>query len=84
MLNMNVSELQLKDVVNVNDGRKLGYVGDLQVNARDGRIAALVIPRRTGWRQLWRQSEDEWVIPWNNIVKCGADVILVKLDDVIG
>ncbi len=33
-----ISEFQLKDVVNISDGRKLGNISDIEINLNTGRI----------------------------------------------
>lgn len=74
---MKISDFQSKDVINVVDGKKLGYVRDLELDVRTGRIEAIVVPcegRFMGW---WSRGDDA-VIPWQHIVKIGADVILIK------
>ncbi|PTX51951.1 YlmC/YmxH family sporulation protein [Melghirimyces profundicolus] len=74
-----ISELQDKDVVNVSDGRKLGQIYDLEIDLRLGKIKALVVPGESRVFGLFTGGK-EWVIPWNQIVRIGADVILVRLD----
>lgn len=75
-----ISEFQTKDVINIIDGKKLGTVHDLEIDLRQGRIDALVVP---GHGKLFGffGSSSEYIVPWENIVKIGLDVILVKLDD---
>lgn len=72
-----ISNFQAKDVVNVADGKKLGNIGDLEINLSTGQIESIII---TGSGRMLRffGTEDEVVIPWRNIVKVGADVILVR------
>ncbi|MFC4076521.1 YlmC/YmxH family sporulation protein [Salinithrix halophila] len=74
-----ISELQEKDVVNIGDGRKLGQIHDLELDLRAGQIKALVVPGESRFFGLVTGGK-EYVIPWNQIVKIGSDVILVRLD----
>ena len=37
-------ELRCKEVINICDGCRLGYVGDVEVLLPEGRVAALVVP----------------------------------------
>lgn len=71
------SELRAREVVSINDGRKLGLVTDLEIDVETGQIRALVVPgkERLFW---WIGKGDEVVIPWENIKKIGVDVILVE------
>ena len=41
---MTFSELRKKDVICMGDGRVLGRVNDLQMDASTGRICALIVP----------------------------------------
>ena len=40
---LKISEFQLKDVVNVADGKKLGNVGDIDIDLTTGKIQAVII-----------------------------------------
>lgn len=72
-----ISEFQIKDVVNISDGKKLGNIGDIDINLLTGKIEAIVISK--GGRVLGFFGKDEdIVIPWKNILKIGRDVILVR------
>ncbi|MDQ1146788.1 YlmC/YmxH family sporulation protein [Bacillus sp. SORGH_AS 510] len=72
-----ISEFQIKDVVNVSDGKRLGNIGDIEINLTTGKIEAVVISG--GGRVLGFFGKDEdIVIPWQNIIKIGQDVILVR------
>ena len=75
-----ISEFQTKDVINIYDGKKLGTVHDLEIDLRQGRVEALVVPAQSKFLGLFG-SATEYIIPWNNIIKIGLDVILVKLED---
>ncbi|EGK13194.1 YlmC/YmxH family sporulation protein [Kroppenstedtia eburnea] len=74
-----ISELQAKDVVNVSDGRKLGQIYDLEIDLRLGKVKSLIIPGESRLFGLFTGGK-EWVIPWSQIVRIGADVILVRLE----
>jgi YlmC/YmxH family sporulation protein len=73
-----ISELQTKDVVNVADGKKLGHIQDLELDVRQGIIKAIIVPLEKRMIQ-WLSSGQEVIIPWQQIVKIGSDVILVRL-----
>lgn len=74
------SELRLRDVINVLDGRRLGNAVDLEVELDQGRVTALVVPGPARFLGLFGRDKD-FVIPWDNIVKIGVDVILVEVDN---
>jgi YlmC/YmxH family sporulation protein len=72
-----ISDFQAKEVVNVENGKRLGHIGDLDVNLSSGKIDNLIIPG-TGKIMGLFGKENDIVVPWNNIVRIGADVILVR------
>jgi YlmC/YmxH family sporulation protein len=72
-----ISEFQIKDVVNVSDGKRLGNIGDIEINLNTGRIEAVVISVSGRVLGIFGKEEDI-VIPWKNIIKIGQDVVLVR------
>ncbi|WP_068774439.1 YlmC/YmxH family sporulation protein [Paenibacillus sp. FJAT-26967] len=77
---MKISDFQTKDVINIVDGKKLGQISDLELDLRQGRIDSIVVPNNSKFFGLFGGGTDI-IIPWKHIVKIGADVVLVKLDD---
>lgn len=75
---LKISDFQAKDVVNIADGKKLGNIGDIDINLNTGQIQSIVITGPGKVLGLFGGSE-EVVIPWKSIVKIGADVILVRI-----
>ncbi len=78
---MKISDFQTKDVINIVDGKKLGQITDLELDLRQGRIDSIVVPQFTKFLGMFGGGGTEVVIPWRNIVKIGADVVLVRMDD---
>ncbi|MES9780541.1 YlmC/YmxH family sporulation protein [Bacillus thuringiensis] len=76
-----ISELQMKDVINISDGKKIGNIGDIEIDMNTGQVCSVIISKQT--RMLGIFGKDvEIVIPWKEIVKIGEDVILVRVDPV--
>lgn len=73
------SDLRVKDVVNVRDGRRLGPISDLELDLESGRITAIVVAGGARLFGLFGR-ENDYVIPWERIQKIGIDVILVEVD----
>ena len=78
---MTLSELRTKEVIDVQDGKRLGRVMDLEFCVSDSRITALVVPAETSFLQTLRGEKCGLVIPWANIRRIGDDVILVSTAD---
>ncbi len=73
---MRVSDLQMKDIVNMNDGKRLGRIVDIDIEA-NGSINYFVVEERKFFRFFG--SHEERNIYINQIKKIGEDVILVEL-----
>lgn len=71
--------LRQKEVINVLDGTRLGFVSDVEINLADGRIEGIIIPGQTRVFGLLGK-DNEYIIPWDNIIKVGEDIILVEMD----
>ena len=41
-----ISEFQMKDVVNVSDGKRLGNIGDIDIDIDTGKIRAVIISKQ--------------------------------------
>ncbi|AXN40455.1 YlmC/YmxH family sporulation protein [Peribacillus sp. NPDC060186] len=72
-----ISEFQIKDIVNIADGKKLGNMSDLEINTATGKIEAIIVSNGTRLMGFFGREQDI-VIPWRKIKKIGADVILVE------
>ncbi|EJW17426.1 sporulation protein, YlmC/YmxH family [Paenibacillus alvei DSM 29] len=77
---MKISDFQTKDVINIIDGKKLGQVSDVELDMKQGRIESIVVPNYSKFMGLFGGGS-ELIIPWRNIVKIGADVVLVKMEE---
>jgi len=70
------SELRVKEVVSVNDGKRLGFMFDVEIDMDTGKVISFVIP--SGGKVLgFLGRGGELVIEWDRIRKIGLDVILV-------
>lgn len=71
-----ISDLKLREVINVNDGTRLGFIEDVELDLESGRIRSIVVPGKSGF---WLLKSDNIVIPWERVHRFGNDVILVDL-----
>jgi len=74
------SDFRQKEVINISDGRRLGFVSDVEIDLETGKIDAIIL---AGVGRLFGilGKESEFVIPWEKIVRIGEDIILVDLDE---
>jgi len=75
---MRLSELQSKDIVNLNDGKRMGKIIDVVID--NGKIYNLVIEPKRFFLNIFRRGE-EITIKWESIEKIGEDVILIKINN---
>ena len=68
--------LRRKEVVNVCDGCRLGYVSDLDVRVPEGQVVAIIVYGPGRFFGLFGRGE-EYYIPWDCIRQVGDDIILV-------
>ena len=67
-----------KEVVNINDGKRLGYVQDVCADLETGMITAIIVPGGNKVMNIFSQANDI-TIPWNKIRCIGEDLILVEI-----
>lgn len=74
-----VTELCDKEVINLCDGRRLGYVSDVEVDTCDGCLCAIIVPGSDKCSLFSSSKQDSIVIPWEKIDKIGDDIIIVNV-----
>lgn len=73
---MNLSEFQNKDVININDGKKIGNIIDCKIDPLNGQIISFLINPLKGVFSFKGSNKVE--IEYQNISKIGEDVILIN------
>ncbi len=76
---LKISDLQMKDIVNMANGKRLGHLTDLEIDLETGKVEALIIDGAGKMMSLFGKETDEVFIPWKNIIRIGTDVILVEV-----
>lgn len=76
---VSTTELGQKEVVNVLDGKRMGFISDIEINLEEGKVEAIILPGQAKFLGFFGK-ESEKVIPWSNVKKVGHDVILVQYD----
>ncbi len=68
--------LKDKEVISVTDGRRLGYIIDVEIDSC-GRILSIILPPPGKYFNIF-SNKDNCKIPWECIERIGNDIILVK------
>ncbi|MDF2672045.1 MAG: YlmC/YmxH family sporulation protein [Clostridiales bacterium] len=71
-----LSQLRQMEIVEISEGRRLGFIGDIVFNEDFTKIEELVIPSQNGLLSIFKKK-DEIHIKWNQIKTIGIDIILV-------
>ena len=71
-----VTDLGCKEVINICDGTRYGYIKDLEIDISSGQVVSIIVPGMHKF--LWFSfKKDEYTIPWSCIKRIGEDIILV-------
>ena len=71
-----ISDMRQKEVINIYDGHRFGFVCDVEFSVETGKIEAVVVPSET--RIMGLVSKSGGIsIPWSSIKKIGDDIVLV-------
>ncbi|MCI5593426.1 MAG: YlmC/YmxH family sporulation protein [Anaerovoracaceae bacterium] len=81
---LNTDEIRNKEVINIFDGKSLGYVCDIEINLQAGTIDGIVLPGSRGIFNLFGKGEEDIVIKWSDVKTVGEDVILVDVKGAFG
>lgn len=68
-----------KEVVNIVDGKRLGFVQDVTADLESGVITSIIVPGNSKLFNLFAGNNDI-VIPWQDIKCIGEDIILVEIN----
>ncbi len=72
-----IADLQYKEVIDIADGTRYGFVGDVELDPERGAIESIVVKGRPRLLGLLGREPDA-VFPWPAVKRCGEDIILVE------
>lgn len=67
-----------KEVINITDANRLGYVQDVTADLKTGLITSIIVPGSNKMFNIFR-GNNEIVIPWEKIKCIGDEIILVEI-----
>ncbi len=77
-MSVRFTDLQCKEVICINDGRRLGYISDVQIEVPEGNVLAIVVPGPCRMLGLFGRRDD-FLIPWRCICRVGPEIVLVDV-----
>lgn len=72
---LKLTDLMQKDVINDDDGNKLGKIIDINLEL-DGSINSIIIHKGIKFSNIF-SSKEQVIVDWDKILKIGNDVIIV-------
>lgn len=72
-----ISDFRQKEVIDIKNGARLGFVSDVEIDPGSGSITAIILPGSGKLFGLFGK-DDSIIIPWEKIEKIGGDIILVN------
>ncbi len=67
-----------KEVINITDAKRLGFVQDVNADLETGTITSIIVPGSSKFISIFSSANDI-IIPWDKIRSIGEDIILVEL-----
>lgn len=75
---LKASDLKNKEVINLKNNERMGFVCDFEICTSNGEISAILVPDKT---KFFLSSKNKAIrIPWSNISGIGEDIVLVDVD----
>ena len=71
-------DFRQKEVININNGKMLGFVIDVDAELTEGSIKSIVVAQ-VGKVLKSLGGKNNITIPWSNVKLIGEDVILVEI-----
>ena len=71
------STLCSKEVININDGCRIGCVDDVEVNTESAKVLSIIVYGKLRWFGILGRCDDT-IICWDDITLIGEDTILVS------
>lgn len=72
-------DIKKKEVINIKDGLRLGFVSDVILDEKNGRIKKLIVPAPTKLFGIFG-ADREYKISWDEIKVMGEDFLLIEAD----
>ncbi len=73
-----VSDIMEKEIINVKNGKRMGYITDIDMDINEGKIVSFTITGSES-KNFFSRGYNDQVIFWNDILKIGCDTIIVNI-----
>ena len=73
-----ISDIMEKEIINVKNGKRMGFITDIDMDINEGKIVSFNIIG-DGSMNFFSRGYEGKVIFWNDILKIGCDTIIVNI-----
>ena len=80
---LNTEDIRNKEVINIYDGKSMGFVCDIELNLTEGRIDGIVLQGDKSFMKIFGRETSDYVVKWKYVKTVGDDVILVDVPPVM-
>lgn len=80
---LNTADIRNKEVINIYDGKSMGFVCDIEINLKEGCIDGIVLPGDKSFFKIFGKETSDFVIKWKYVRTIGDDVILVDVPPIL-
>lgn len=74
---MRISDIMEKEIINVKNGKKLGFITDIDLDIENGTIKSFSIIG--DGRGFFSKGSEIDTVFWNDILRIGCDTIIVNI-----
>ena len=78
-----ITDMRNKEVINIYDGKSMGFVCDIEINLKEGCIDGIVLPGDKSFFKIFGKETSDFVIKWKYVRTIGDDVILVDVPPIL-
>ena len=74
---MRISDIMEKEINNVKNGKKLGFITDIDLDVENGKVSSFSITGSTG--NFFSRGAEIDTVFWRDILRIGCDTIIVSI-----
>lgn len=74
---LTISDLRRKEVINLHNGMRLGYIYDVEIDIFTGNLSSVIVPGNLRFLGILGRNDDI-IIPWEKIDKIGDDIVIIN------
>ena len=74
---MRISDMMEKEIINVKNGKKLGFITDIDLDVENGKVSSFSITGSSG--NFFSRGAEIDTVFWRDILRIGCDTIIVSI-----